>query len=91
YTLIPAYSFKWREHHVSWTTYFSLEKEISDRYLNVILKGNKDGLKKLQLRIEDPPREKHMLYHGGAVLAGIMKDELSFGLTEKIIWKDWLV
>jgi len=25
------------------------------------------------LRIEDPPRRKHMVYLGGAVLAGIMK------------------
>lgn len=28
---------------------------------------------KLRLRIEDPPRRKHMVYLGGAVLAGIMK------------------
>ena len=80
---------------------FSLEKEIQDRYLDSVLKGNKDGLKvnyhvesiinftamfffniffvmfwshqKLRLRIEDPPRRKHMVYLGGAVLAGIMK------------------
>ncbi|KAF5935389.1 hypothetical protein HYC85_026518 [Camellia sinensis] len=45
-----------------------LEKEILDRYLEAVLKGNKDGLK-----IEDPPRRKHMVYLGGAVLAGIMK------------------
>ncbi|GFP99004.1 actin-related protein 2 [Phtheirospermum japonicum] len=45
-----------------------LEKEISDRYLDVVLKGNKDGLKKLRLRIEDPPRRKHMVYLGGAFL-----------------------
>ncbi|KAG4938328.1 hypothetical protein JHK86_044469 [Glycine max] len=67
-----------------------LEKEILDRYLDVVLKGNRDGLKanslfpyshlfcsdgdqKLRLRIEDPPRRKHMVYLGGAVLAGIMK------------------
>ncbi|BAF23569.2 Os08g0369300 [Oryza sativa Japonica Group] len=50
-----------------------LEKEMLDRYLDVVLKGNKDGLKKLRLRIEDPPRRKHMVYLGGAVLAGIMK------------------
>ncbi|KAK3039100.1 hypothetical protein RJ639_028846 [Escallonia herrerae] len=50
-----------------------LEKEIIDRYLEVVLKGNRDGLKKLRLRIEDPPRRKHMVYLGGAVLAGIMK------------------
>ncbi|CAL5392425.1 unnamed protein product [Camellia sinensis] len=52
---------------------FRLEKEILDRYLEAVLKGNKDGLKKLRLRIEDPPRRKHMVYLGGAVLAGIMK------------------
>ncbi|KAK8473104.1 hypothetical protein PHAVU_001G060750 [Phaseolus vulgaris] len=51
-----------------------LEKEILDRYLDVVLKGNKDGLKKLRLRIDDPPHRKHMVYLGGAVLAGIMKD-----------------
>lgn len=32
-----------------------------------------DGDQKLRLRIEDPPRRKHMVYLGGAVLAGIMK------------------
>ncbi|KAL4192021.1 hypothetical protein AMTRI_Chr06g191940 [Amborella trichopoda] len=53
-----------------------LEKEILDRYLAVVLRGNRDGLKKLRLRIEDPPRRKHMVYLGGAVLAGIMKSHL---------------
>lgn len=87
---------------------FSLEKEIQDRYLDTVLKGNKDGLKveypfkfmitvivkfltflfcfflvnqKLRLRIEDPPRRKHMVYLGGAVLAGIMKVERSSMLS----------
>ena len=32
-----------------------------------------DYEQKLRLRIEDPPRRKHMVYLGGAVLAGIMK------------------
>ena len=32
-----------------------------------------NGEQKLRLRIEDPPRRKHMVYLGGAVLAGIMK------------------
>ncbi|KAH9791852.1 actin-related protein 2 [Citrus sinensis] len=58
-----------------------LEKEILDRYLEVVLKGNKDGLKKLRLRIEDPPRRKHMVYLGGAVLAGIMKDAPEFWIS----------
>ncbi|KAL0344157.1 UNVERIFIED_CONTAM: Actin-related protein 2 [Sesamum angustifolium] len=60
-----------------------LEKEISDRYLEVVLKGNKDGLKKLRLRIEDPPRRKHMVYLGGAVLAGIMKDAPEFWISRQ--------
>ncbi|XLR69531.1 hypothetical protein HN51_016629 [Arachis hypogaea] len=60
-----------------------LEKEILDRYLDVVLKGNKDGLKKLRLRIEDPPRRKHMVYLGGAVLAGIMKDSNDFWIERE--------
>ncbi|KAH7577169.1 hypothetical protein JRO89_XS01G0215300 [Xanthoceras sorbifolium] len=60
-----------------------LEKEILDRYLDVVLKGNKDGLKKLRLRIEDPPRRKHMVYLGGAVLAGIMKDAPEFWINRE--------
>ncbi|KAG2261418.1 hypothetical protein Bca52824_068497 [Brassica carinata] len=60
-----------------------LEKEIQDRYLDTVLKGNKDGLKKLRLRIEDPPRRKHMVYLGGAVLAGIMKDAPEFWINRE--------
>ncbi|KAK9061279.1 hypothetical protein SSX86_018459 [Deinandra increscens subsp. villosa] len=60
-----------------------LEKEILDRYLDVVLKGNKVGLKKLRLRIEDPPRRKHMVYLGGAVLAGIMKDAPEFWISRQ--------
>lgn len=40
---------------------------------------------KLRLRIEDPPRRKHMVYLGGAVLAGIMKVyDISFCLSSPI-------
>ncbi|KAL3653860.1 Actin-related protein 2 [Castilleja foliolosa] len=60
-----------------------VKKEISDRYLDVVLKGNKVGLKKLRLRIEDPPRRKHMVYLGGAVLAGIMKDAPEFWISRR--------
>lgn len=44
----------------------------------MVLKGNKAGLK-----IEDPPRRKHMVYLGGAVLAGIMKDAPEFWITRQ--------
>jgi hypothetical protein len=32
-------------------------------YLKHVLKGNKEGLKKFKLRVEDPPRRKHMVRH----------------------------
>jgi len=36
---------------------------------------------KFKIRIEDPPRRKHMVFLGGAVLADIMKDKEDFWLT----------
>ncbi|WJX83998.1 Actin-related protein 2 [Trifolium repens] len=48
-----------------------LEKEILDRYLDVVLKGNKDGLKKLRLRIEDPPRRNNEAIFSKFFLEGI--------------------
>ena len=51
----------------------------------VCLMGDKIlvGLKKFQIRIEDPPRRKHMVFLGGAVLADIMKDKEEFWMTRK--------
>ncbi|XP_028071849.1 actin-related protein 2-like [Camellia sinensis] len=71
------------KHLFSFLFSYNLEKEILDRYLEAVLKGNKDGLKKLRLRIEDPPRRKHMVYLGGAVLAGIMKDAPEFWISRE--------
>jgi hypothetical protein len=42
-------------------------------YLKEILNGDKTRLSKFKLRIEDPPRRKHMVFLGGSVLADIMK------------------
>lgn len=39
------------------------------------------SLQKFKIRIEDPPRRKHMVFLGGAVLANIMKDKDSFWLS----------
>eukprot|EP01034_Spumella_vulgaris_P021875 gene21875-27950_t len=58
-----------------------LEKDIKDRYLNEILKGNQDRMKKFKINIEDPPRRKHMVFLGGSVLADIMKDKPEFWIT----------
>jgi len=64
-----------------------MDKEMRDLYLKHVLKGDKKRLAKFKLRIEDPPRRKHMVFLGGSVLADIMKDRLEFWITEKE-WKE---
>lgn len=59
-----------------------LDKDIRQLYLQRVAKGNKEQLAKLKLRIEDPPRRKHMVYLGGAVLANIMKDKTAFWMNK---------
>lgn len=51
-----------------------LEKEMKQLYLQRVLKGDTSRLEKFKIRIEDPPRRRHMVFLGGAVLAEIMKD-----------------
>lgn len=48
-----------------------------------VLKGNTEALKKFRLRIEDPPRRRHMVFLGGAVLADIMKDKPEFWISKQ--------
>lgn len=52
-----------------------LEREIKQLYLSRVLKGDTSKLGKFKIRIEDPPRRKHMVFLGGAVLADIIKDK----------------
>ena len=52
-----------------------LEREIKQLYLERVLKGDVSRLAKFKIRIEDPPRRKHMVFLGGAVLADIIKDK----------------
>jgi actin-related protein 2 len=59
-----------------------LEKEIKKLYLTHVAKGDKAQAAKLKLRIEDPPRRKHMVFLGGSVLADIMKDKEAFWMTK---------
>jgi len=59
-----------------------LEKEIKQLYLSKVLHGDPERLSKFKLKIEDPPRRKHMVFLGGAVLADIMKDRESFWVTQ---------
>jgi len=59
-----------------------LEKEVRALYLDKVLKGNKAHLGNFKCRIEDPPRRKHMVFLGGAVLAEIMKDKDNFWMNK---------
>ncbi|CAG8575439.1 16324_t:CDS:2 [Cetraspora pellucida] len=60
-----------------------LEKELKQLYLKRVAQGDISRLKKLKIRIEDPPRRKHMVFLGGAVLANIMKDKQSWWVTKQ--------
>jgi len=59
-----------------------LEREIKQLYLERVLNGDSSRLSKFKIRIEDPPRRKHMVYLGGAVLADIMKNKEDFWVTK---------
>jgi len=65
-----------------------LEKDMRDLYLKNILKGDEKKLAKFKLRIEDPPRRKHMVFLGGSVLADIMKDKDEFWIS-KAEWAEF--
>jgi len=60
-----------------------LERELKRLYLEKVLKGDKTHLAKFKCRIEDPPRRKHMVFLGGAVLAEIMKDKQHFWMSKQ--------
>jgi actin-related protein 2 len=61
-----------------------LKKDLQKIYLERVLKGKGPINKtKFNPRIEDPPRRKHMVFNGGAVLAEIMKDKDSFWMNKK--------
>jgi len=59
-----------------------LEREIKQLYLERVLKGDTDRLAKFKMRIEDPPRRKHAVFMGGAVLAEAMKDRDDFWMSK---------
>jgi len=60
-----------------------LEKEMRQLYLDKVLNGDVKKLEKFKLRIEDPPRRKHMVFLGGSVLADIMKDKPDFWISKQ--------
>ena len=44
--------------------------------------GKTENFAKFKVRIEDPPRRKHMVFLGGAVLADIIKDKEDAWITK---------
>ncbi|KAI3619834.1 actin binding protein [Moniliophthora roreri] len=60
-----------------------LEKEMKQLYLTRVLNGDPERLNKFKIKIEDPPRRKHMVFLGGAVLADIMKHREEFWVTRE--------
>ena len=51
-----------------------LEKELKQLWLTKVLHNDHTRLNQFKVRIEDPPRRRHMVFLGGAVLANVMKD-----------------
>src|SRR5881398_1482597 len=51
-----------------------LEKELKQLWLTRVLRDDPTRLSQFKVRIEDPPRRRHMVFLGGAVLANVMKD-----------------
>ncbi|EDR13902.1 actin-related protein Arp2p [Laccaria bicolor S238N-H82] len=60
-----------------------LEKEMKQLYLTRVLGGDPARLNKFKIKIEDPPRRKHMVFLGGAVLADIMKGREDFWISRE--------
>lgn len=60
-----------------------MEREIKQLYLQKVLKGKTETFSKFKCRIEDPPRRKHMVFLGGAVLADLMKDKEEFWMSKR--------
>ncbi|CAA7265160.1 unnamed protein product [Cyclocybe aegerita] len=60
-----------------------LEKEIKQLHLTRLLNGDPTRLNKFKIKIEDPPRRKHMVFLGGAVLADIMKGREDFWVSRE--------
>ncbi len=60
-----------------------LEKDIRNLYLKNVLKGDESRLNRLKLRIEDPPRRKHMVFLGASVLGDLMKDRAEFWISKR--------
>merc|ERR1711964_239949 len=60
-----------------------MTKEMRTLYLNDVCGGDEKRLAKFKLKIEDPPRRKHMVFLGGSFLADVMRDNESFWFSRE--------
>lgn len=60
-----------------------LEKELKQLWFTRVLHNDPTRMDKFKVRIEDPPRRKHMVFIGGAVLANIMADKDHMWLSKQ--------
>jgi len=42
------------------------EKELKDIYVREKFKGDREGLKRIKIKVEDPPRRKHAVFVGAS-------------------------
>lgn len=50
-----------------------------------MLKGQSEGLRRLKLRVEDPPRRRHAVFLGAAVLADIMREQDDYWIRCRVL------
>jgi len=55
-----------------------LDKELRALHLKHVMDNDTERASKIKIHIEDPPRRKHMVFLGGAVLADIMRERDEF-------------
>lgn len=65
-----------------------LEKELRSLYLEDVAQGDEKRLAKFKLKIEDPPRRKHMVFLGGSFLADAMRNRAAFWISKEE-WEEY--
>jgi len=60
-----------------------LEKEVKQLYLERTLGGRVDALKNFNLKVEDPPRRKHLVYFGASVVAKMMETHEKYWISKE--------
>ncbi|KAK6526229.1 Arp2/3 complex subunit, actin nucleation center, variant 2 [Orbilia ellipsospora] len=64
-----------------------LEKELKQLWLTRVLNGDPTRLNKFKVRVEDPPRRRHLVFMGGSVLGNIMADNEGMWIS-KAEWEE---